>query len=150
MLRIKSGEVVSSEIISEGQRGRDLVLTIDMDLQRAVEKIIEEELRSAKSMGNTRLLDRAYVVLMDPNTGEIKSLAGKRYVRDEKTGKTELQDDALGTFSTSYTAGSVVKGATILTGFQTGVISPGTTFYDSPMKIGGTIIQILETAWIDE
>ena len=50
-----------------------------MDLQRAVEKIIEEELRSAKSMGNTRLLDRAYVVLMDPNTGEIKSLAGKRY-----------------------------------------------------------------------
>ena len=49
MSRIKSGEVVSSEIISEGQRGRDLVLTIDMDLQRAVEKIIEEELRSAKS-----------------------------------------------------------------------------------------------------
>ena len=132
----QAGEVVSSEIISEGQRGRDLVLTIDMDLQRAVEKIIEEELRSAKSMGNTRLLDRAYVVLMDPNTGEIKSLAGKRFVRDEKTGKTELQDDALGTFSTSYTAGSVVKGATIMTGFQTGVISPGTTFYDSPMKIG--------------
>ena len=56
-----------------------------------------------------------------------------------------MQDDALGTFSTSYTAGSVVKGATILTGFQTGVISPGTTFYDSPMKNWWSIIQILET-----
>lgn len=134
----QSGEVVSSEIITEGQRGRDLVLTIDMDLQRAVEQIIEEELRSAKSMGNTRLLDRAYVVLMDPNTGEIKSLAGKRIVRDEKTGKSEMQDDALGTFTTTYTVGSVVKGATVLTGFQTGAISPGTVFYDTPIKIKGS------------
>ena len=42
-------------------------------------------------MGNTRLLDRAYVVLMDPNTGEIKSLAGKRYVRDEKREKRKCR-----------------------------------------------------------
>ncbi|WP_428909124.1 peptidoglycan D,D-transpeptidase FtsI family protein [Niallia sp. Krafla_26] len=134
----QSGEVVSSEVIAEGQRGRDLVLTIDMDLQRAVEAIIEDELRSAKAMGGTRLLDRAYVVLMDPNTGEIKSLAGKRIVRDEKTGKTEMQDDALGTFTTTYTVGSVVKGATILTGFQTGAISPGTVIYDTPIRIKGS------------
>ena len=53
-------------------------------------------------------------------------------------------------FTTTYNAGSVVKGATILTGFQTGVISPGTTFYDSPMNIGGHTIQILENFWIDQ
>ena len=29
----KSGEIVSTEVVSEGQRGKDLVLTIDMDLQ---------------------------------------------------------------------------------------------------------------------
>ena len=58
----QSGKIVSSEIISEGQRGRDLVLTIDMDLQRAVETIIEEELRSAKAMGGTNLLNRAYCI----------------------------------------------------------------------------------------
>ena len=128
MLRIKSGEIVSTEVITEGQRGKDLILTIDMDLQRAVEKIIEEELWTAKTFPGTGLLDRAYVVLMDPNTGEIKSLAGKRIVRDEETGKTEMQDDALGTFTTTYNVGSTVKGATILTGYQTGVISPGTSF----------------------
>lgn len=133
----QSGKIVSSEIISEGQRGRDLVLSIDMDLQRAVETIIEEELRSAKARGNARLLDRAYVVLMDPNTGQIKSLAGKRMVRDPETGTMEMQDDALGTFTTTYTVGSVVKGATILTGYQTGAISPGTVFYDTPMRIRG-------------
>ena len=134
----QSGEVVSTEVITEGQRGKDLILTIDMDLQRAVEKIIEEELWTAKTFPGTGLLDRAYVVLMDPNTGEIKSLAGKRIVRDEETGKTEMQDDALGTFTTTYNVGSTVKGATILTGYQTGVISPGTSLLDSPLYISGT------------
>ena len=75
---------------------------------------------------------------MDPNTGEIKSLAGKKIVRDEKTGKTSMQDDALGTFTTTYTVGSVVKGATIITGFQTGAISPGTTIYDTTMQIASS------------
>ena len=62
-----------------------------MDLQRAVEKIIEEELWAAKTSPGTDLLDRAYVVLMDPNTGEIKSLAGKRIVKDEETGKQKCR-----------------------------------------------------------
>ncbi len=134
----QSGEIVSTEVITEGQRGKDLILTIDMDLQLAVEKIIEEELWSAKTFPGTGLLDRAYVVLMDPNTGEIKSVAGKRIVKDKETGKTEMQDDALGTFTTTYNVGSAVKGATILTGYQTGVISPGTSFFDSPLIISGT------------
>ena len=134
----QSGEIVSTEVITEGQRGKDLILTIDMDLQRAVEKIIEEELGKAKTFPGTNLLDRAYVVLMDPNTGEIKSLAGKRLVKNKETGKTEMQDDALGTFTTTYNVGSAVKGATILTGYQTGVITPGTSFYDSPLIISGT------------
>ncbi|WP_394233424.1 peptidoglycan D,D-transpeptidase FtsI family protein [Niallia oryzisoli] len=134
----QSGDIVSTEVISEGQRGKDLVLTIDMDLQLAVEKIIEEELWSAKSYPGTGLLDRAYVVLIDPNTGEIKSLAGKKIERNEETGKTEMQDDALGTFTTTYNVGSAVKGATILTGYQTGVIKPGSSFYDAPLYLAGT------------
>ena len=134
----KAGNIVSTETISEGKRGKDLILTIDMDLQRAVEQIIEEELWVAKRYPGTGLLDRAYVVLMDPNTGEIKSLAGKRIERNSETGKMEMRDDALGTFTTTYNVGSVVKGATILTGYQTGVIRPGTHFYDSPLHIAGT------------
>ena len=49
-----------------------------------------------------------------------------------------MRDDALGTFTTTYNVGSVVKGATILTGYQTGVIRPGAHFYDSPLHIAGT------------
>ncbi|MBT2702123.1 penicillin-binding protein 2 [Chryseobacterium sp. ISL-80] len=134
----KGGNVLDTKVISEGQRGKDLVLTIDMDLQLAVDKIIEEELLKAKQTSRTGLLDRAFVVLMDPNTGEVLTLAGKQIVRDEETGKNVMQDFASGNFTTSYNVGSAVKGATILTGFSTGAISPGTQFYDTPIKIKGT------------
>jgi penicillin-binding protein A len=134
----KGGNVLDTKVITEGQRGKDLVLTVDMDLQLAVEKIIEEELSKAKQGSRTRLLDRAFVVLMDPNTGEILTLAGKQIVKDEKTGKTVMQDFASGTFTTSYNVGSAVKGATIMTGFKTGAIQPGTQFYDTPIVIKNT------------
>lgn len=134
----KAGNILETEVITEGERGKDLVLTIDMDLQLAVEKIIEEELSKAKSAGGTHFLDRAFVVLMNPHTGEVLTMAGKQMVRDKETGKREMQDFALGNITTSYTVGSTVKGATILTGFKSGVIRPGTVLYDSPIKIKDT------------
>ncbi|WP_147532368.1 peptidoglycan D,D-transpeptidase FtsI family protein [Bacillus marasmi] len=137
----KAGNVLSTEVVSEGKRGKDLVLSIDMELQRTVEQIIEDNLRKTKGMAGTGFLDRAYVVLMDPNTGEILTMAGKRIVKDPETGKTDMQDDALGTFTTSYNVGSAVKGATVLTGYQTGAISPGTSLYDGPLQIKGTPVK---------
>lgn len=133
----KSGKIIESVQITEGQRGKDLVLTIDMDLQLAVEAIIEEELKAKKAYGNTALLDRAFVVLMDPNTGEILSMAGKQYDRDDD-GNVVFNDFALGNFTTSYNMGSTVKGATVLTGLQTGAITPNTGFMDTTMYIKGT------------
>ncbi|WP_163103409.1 peptidoglycan D,D-transpeptidase FtsI family protein [Peribacillus alkalitolerans] len=134
----KAGNILESIPITEGNRGKDLVLTIDMDLQIAVEKILEEELKEKKARSNTQLLDRAFVVMMNPKTGEILSLAGKQFERDKKTGQVKFNDFALGTFTTSYTMGSSVKGATVLTGYQTGAISPGTVLYDTKLRIKGT------------
>jgi penicillin-binding protein A len=134
----KSGNIVDSEVISAGQRGKDLVLTIDMDLQLATEKIIENQLLAKKRMGSTPFLDRAFVVLLDPKTGEILTMAGKQYAKDSKTGKYGIEDFALGNITTSYTMGSSVKGATILTGYQEGAIQPGTVLYDTKLRIKNT------------
>jgi penicillin-binding protein A len=134
----KAGKVLSTEQVSEGQRGKDLVLTIDMDLQLQVEKIIEEELWKAKKSANSGLLDRAFVVLMNPYTGEILSMAGKQIGKNDETGKPEMNDFALGNITTSYNVGSAVKGATILTGYETGAIKPGSYQLDQPLKIKNT------------
>ena len=49
----------------------------------------------------------------------------------------EVEDYALGTLTSSYELGSTVKGATVLTGFETNAITRN-TFYDAPMKFKGT------------
>ncbi len=133
-----SGKGISTQVVKQGQRGDDLVLTIDMDLQKQIEKIVEDGMWQQKQDPNSALLDRAYVVVMDPHTGEVLSLVGKKIVTDKKTGKEQMQDDALGTFTTSYAVGSAVKGATILTGYQTGAIHPNSTQVDEPLEIKGT------------
>ncbi|WP_246516640.1 peptidoglycan D,D-transpeptidase FtsI family protein [Lederbergia ruris] len=129
----KSGQILETELVSEGARGKDLVLTTDMELQQKVDQIIEEELRKTKAKYGTHLLDRAFVTLMDPYTGEILALSGKQYVYDEDEKKYVFRDFASGNFTTAYVPGSAVKGATVLTGFMTGVNSPGKWIYDEPI-----------------
>ena len=79
----KSGNIINTEIISKGKSGNSLTLTIDMELQQKVEESLEKNLRTFKS--SEPLLDRAFVVMTNPNNGQILSMAGKRIV--EKKGK---------------------------------------------------------------
>ncbi|MCY7798896.1 penicillin-binding protein 2 [Bacillus haynesii] len=130
----KSGDIVDKEVISEGKSGKDLVLTIDVDMQKEIEKIIEDELKSAKAQHSAPLLDRAFVVMMDPRNGEVLSIAGKQLKNE--SGKLKVDDYALGAMTSSYAMGSAVKGATVLTGLQTGAINLNTTFRDEPLWIG--------------
>ncbi|MFD1736561.1 peptidoglycan D,D-transpeptidase FtsI family protein [Bacillus salitolerans] len=133
----KTGHLLNTLVISEGQQGSDVVLTIDMDLQLAVEKIIEEELLKAKRLRGTELLESAFVVMMDPSTGEILTMAGKQ-IKKKQSGKYEMSDYALGNITTGYEMGSAIKGATVLTGYETGVIHPGTVMVDEPIRLKAT------------
>ncbi|MED0772838.1 penicillin-binding protein 2 [Bacillus siamensis] len=122
------GEVVSQKPVDEGSRGYDLQLSLDMELQSKVEKVIEKELRRSRAAGNY-MVDRGFAVMMDPNNGDILSMAGKRI--DLETNK--IQDFAIGAFTTQYEMGSAVKGATVLAGYQSG-LPHYKTFVDAPLK----------------
>ncbi|WP_371932617.1 peptidoglycan D,D-transpeptidase FtsI family protein [Bacillus carboniphilus] len=130
----KDGEILSWKTFNEGVSGKDLVLTIDIELQKQVEEIVSTRLLRAKP--GEPFLDRAFVVMMNPKTGEVLSLTGKQLVK--KDGKYVVQDYSLGTISSAYEMGSTVKGATILTGLQEGAISPATVFQDATMHLKGT------------
>lgn len=135
----KNGKVLESQVIREGKRGDDLVLSIDIELQRKVETIIKEKLSKAR-LGQP-YLDRAFVTVMNPYTGEILSMAGKQFEQNSTSGKTNVNDFALGNLTTSYEMGSVVKGATVLTGYQSGAITPGEILNDRPVKFLGTKVK---------
>ncbi|HWI48371.1 MAG TPA: penicillin-binding transpeptidase domain-containing protein, partial [Rummeliibacillus sp.] len=133
-----SGQVVDTAIVSEGSPGNDLVLTVDSELQLKLEEIVEKQLLTAKSQYGSYLLDRAFLVMMNPNTGEILSMVGKKLDTDDK-GKITVNDYAIGTFTSAYEVGSVVKPATLLTGYSLGAITPNQVLLDTPINIAGTI-----------
>lgn len=130
------GEVVGSEVVVEGQRGKDLILTVDMELQQQVDKIVEEELRTAINhpVNNNGYLEDAMAVVMNPQTGEILAMSAIRYDRENK----EYVNNAYRTIYDAHAPGSAIKGATMLAGYQSGVIDIGTRLDDGVIKIKGT------------
>ncbi len=132
------------------EHGKNLVTTIDMNIQQIVEKYIAEfdeeygdedsHERGAKDVG---------VVVMDPNTGEILALAdnsgydlndpedlSQDYTKAELKKMTEEEyDTALFTrwssfcYSASYEPGSVVKPITVASALEAGAVHDGDAFY---------------------
>ncbi|MGE6753650.1 peptidoglycan D,D-transpeptidase FtsI family protein [Rossellomorea sp. NPDC071047] len=135
---IKDGQVIGTKVIQKGHSGKDLVLSIDVELQKEIEKIIQEELSKHIGTKGSPYLDRAFVVMMDPYTGEIEAMVGQKVKEILPNGEVEFQDYSLGTYTTSYESGSVVKGATLLTGYMTNQIKPGERIVDEPLYIKGT------------
>ena len=127
-------EVVNShetKLIKEGSRGRDIVLSIDIELQKEIEKIISEHVIRAKSEPNTTYYDHSSVIIQDPNTGEVLAMASKKLVNGK------IVDNITSVLTSPITPGSVVKGASMLVGYNTGVIDIGEVMYDECVKIAG-------------
>lgn len=135
----KKGEVVDSKVVVPGERGKDLVLTIDIDFQQKLDEIVLDELKKAKSHlpGPNRYLEDALAVAMNPKTGEILALSAMHY--DRENNKYEAAPHKI--FYDAHRPGSTVKGATVMAGLQSGIITPGQVFYDRPIKIAQTPVK---------
>ncbi len=131
------GRVIETETVDEGEPGKDLVLTIDSELQYELEQIVEEKLLALKAGPNSQLVKDAYLVMMDPRNGEVLSMVGKRVGEDED-GKRIVSDYAFGTFTAAHEMGSTVKGATLLTGYAQDAVEIGEVHIDEPLKFAGT------------
>jgi penicillin-binding protein A len=135
----KSGQPIGSPEIIAGERGKDLVLTIDIALQQRFEEILEREILKGRNISGNNDFNSAYVVMAEPKTGEILAIAGKQY----KEGK--FSDAPLTNIYNAFEMGSTVKGATVLTGLQEGVIKQGTVLYDAPLQFGDSTISSYKT-----
>ncbi|RNF41046.1 peptidoglycan D,D-transpeptidase FtsI family protein [Planococcus salinus] len=136
----KQGRVTETVLVDEGKAGRDLVLTVDSEMQNALEEIVESKLLELKAGPNSQLVRDAYLVMMDPATGSILSLVGKRLDTDEQ-GRRIVLDHSYGAFTAAYPAGSVVKGATVLTGYSQGALDMGQVMIDEPLQLGRGLIK---------
>ncbi len=139
---LTSGNDVSEYTeIYEGQRGYEATLTIDAELQAAVDKIVTDELLETKRLSGTDHLREAYIAMLNPQTGEVLALSGKIIEYNEEERKYEVFDNALGTLQNAFTMGSIVKGATLLAGYNYGVTDIGEYITDAPMTFKGGLIK---------
>lgn len=127
----------SYELVSEGRRGNDLVITIDIDLQKYLEEVLIEEVMNAKNEPGTNYYNRTFVVIADPNTGEILAMSGKQVLEGE-SGERYVVDYTPGVATLPVTPGSVVKGASMMVGYKYGAIDIGTIINDECIKIKDT------------
>lgn len=119
-------------LVKEGMRGNDIVLSIDINLQKEIDNLIDEAIIKAKSEANTEYYDHSSVIVTDPNTGEILAIASRKIVGDK------IIDNVNSILISPITPGSVVKGASMLVGYETGAIKFGERMLDECIKIAGT------------
>ena len=128
-------EVINSnelKLVSEGKRGNDIVLTIDINLQKQLEEILADEVTKAKSEANTQYYDHSSAIIQDPQTGEVLAMASKQIVNGT------IVDNTSSILTSPATPGSVVKGASMLVGYNTGAVKIGEYKVDECIKIKGT------------
>ncbi len=130
---VKNGK---KTLVKKGKRGNDIILSIDINLQIELEKIIEEELIKAKKEANTEYYDHTSVIITDPNTGQILAMASKQITTTSDGYK--ISDYTTNVLTGSDTPGSVVKGASMLVGYKTGNLKIGDVFYDKCIKFKNT------------
>ncbi|WP_052200408.1 penicillin-binding protein 2 [Exiguobacterium sp. ZOR0005] len=127
------GQPVGEPTRVSGNPGKDIVLSTDIVFQKEVDEILQKAIRAGRA--GSPNFDRAFVVVMNPQTGELLALSGQEL--DLET--NEFKDVSTGTVLRASQIGSTIKGATVAFGLEEGVIRPGEYIYDTPIRIGSSL-----------
>lgn len=130
----KYGNMESVDTIEEGSKGNNIKLTIDLAFQDSVDALLKSYFNSELGNGGAKYSEGVYAVALNPKTGAVLSMSGIKH--DLKTG--ELTPDSLGTVTNVFVPGSVVKAATISSGWENGVLSGNQTLTDQPIVFQGS------------
>jgi cell division protein FtsI/penicillin-binding protein 2 len=118
--------------------GASLITTIDLQIQKAMEELIDQAVNETGSSAGT-------IVVIDPRTGEILAMAiSTRMDLNEfwRYSDTYPKDTPFNPIvSESYEPGSVFKVLTMASALDSGAVNPDTVFVDTgAIEVGGLYI----------
>ena len=119
-----------------GRKGDTVQMTIDVNYQKGVQDIVENFVRSKAYGYGQEFFKQAYVVVSNPNNGDVLATVG---VYIDEDGTTHLSPDS--TYLSAYLVGSSIKGAVVYLALDEGIYSPGQYVLDEPLKIKDTPIK---------
>src|SRR5699024_9492887 len=98
---------------------------------KKVDDIVLSELKKVRGQSANWMTNEAIAVVMNPKTGEILAMSGQTYDEDDN----DYSNTPFSALFNQYEPGSSIKGATVLAGYNAGVIDIGDGFYDSPIRM---------------
>ena len=119
--------------LETGSKGNDLVLTLDLDLQKYVDNMVKETILSKKDSLYHPYYDSTYVIVSDPKTGDI--LASVAVKTNEKG---ELISNGALNHLEAALPGSSIKGAMVYMGLNENAVTPTEQISEAGVKIAGT------------
>ncbi|MDQ7025784.1 MAG: penicillin-binding protein 2 [Anaerolineae bacterium] len=121
---------------SASQRGMDIVLTIDRDIQYWVELELQRAVEEQGATGGS-------IIVMDPRNGEILALAN--YPTFDPNHFEDVENPDIlrnAAIDSVYEPGSIMKVLTIAGAIDLGVITPQWTYNDTGrLEVGGVVTQ---------
>ena len=130
----KHGDMESVENVEEGSKGKNIKLTIDLAFQDSVDSLLKSYFNSELANGDAQYSEGVYAVALNPKTGAVLAMSGIKHNLESG----ELTPDSLGTVTNVFVPGSVVKAATISSGWENGVLSGNQTLTDQPIVFQGS------------
>jgi len=129
----------SDNLLTDPVDGKDIVLTLDVAMQRQVEQILKSGLDKAISGSGS-------IIIMDPRTGAIKAMAN--YPSYDPAKFSEVENPALFTnpsVSEPLEPGSIMKTLTASAALDTGSVGPDQTYYDpSFFRVDDAVVKNIE------
>lgn len=127
--------VTDKNIRESAREGKDMVLTIDRNVQAQAEQVLADAVKRSGA-------DHASAIVMNPTNGHVLAMANVPTYDPSKL--NEVKDVAAlnnDTISRPYEVGSVVKTFTVGTGIERGVITPNSTYNNTDkIKIDDKVI----------
>ncbi|MEK7212409.1 MAG: penicillin-binding protein 2 [Patescibacteria group bacterium] len=118
-----AGEIKGNKIMPP-RSGRDLILTIDPNIQIEAERILQSLQDTYKTKGGS-------VIVMEPQSGKILAMGSLPNFDPNAYSESDIANFLNPVTQQIYEPGSVFKIITMAAGLDSGKITPDTTFYDT-------------------
>lgn len=114
--------------------GKNLVLTIDSEIQHVVEKELENVMSTCEPKG-------AVAIVADPKTGEILAMASRPTYDPNQYASTYTSENGINqAIGTQFEPGSTFKIATLAAAIEEGIFHPEEKFRSGSIKVDDRII----------
>jgi len=118
----KPGEIKDGKT-TESEPGKDLVLTIDRNIQAQAEEILKKLVEEYRAVAGS-------VIVQEPQTGKVLAMGGFPNFDPNNYSKSEIKNFLNPAIQAIYEPGSVFKLITMSAGIDSGKITPDTTYTD--------------------